>query len=906
MSITTVFNFSNSDIKIRYKEPFLSEGLNSKLNIALPSGVYRGFRLDTNGSALTVTISGDPVYSDCIAVIETSNAYSLTVKRTSGFSLSLATVALGTIAVIAITGVYSTGVTTTASIKAYGLSDYNALTDAQKAALVVLGTVTLPGSVTTIPAANITHARRNSAWERVAREAYLPSLLMRNPGFEYGPITSTGKFIIPFWENEVTTSNADFRLSTTESNAGEKCVEFNVTNSAASISGSLYQFLNVPVIEDQLVKIQLYLKVLTASTSLDSAGNIFIEWGDSTGAVLSTSTNTLGIAGTPGSFTKVDATFVVPTNAAHIRRIGISLTAATYAATGIKFRIDDFNAFLEAIDATRLTQFESQVSQQLAAPLIIRDPDSIFTDEAVLLRYDSSETSLVGERSDQDSSATPISLDWRGKVEIGNDLQDDETQALIPRISTIPSTATNVDYTLMWESLPDSEKAFRMYITPEGTYIGTQNCSWSGTDWSKDVSSETASKLEFSKNGMALYLKKATGDTEPWDDTIGVAGWTNKHIDFNGSTLINTLTGRSIIGDDLIGTLANAILPRIRTNLALSVTTARTLVWDAGDGQDLATRTARIYSTPTGGTEIVSNAYWNGSFWLCDDTSEDAVKIEITNSTFIVRRKEATVATWTDLAWTEDNFKVTTSSDFVSINGTSVIGNGKISSNADSILPRILMNSGTTKTLMQSMDNFSSNTAINIYGNASGELEIVIGAYWDGTQWSADTGGPSEVHKIKIATDGLHVFRKSDNSSSWSDTTGWDNTSLSFTLSGRDNPANTVGFTNTLVNKNIMKAWGVMELDSSPTWSDGFNFSNTISQSGGDVTVTFASPMSTANYAVCMGLEETTGNFSWCINTKTINGFKFRIFDFDSSTAAPVDFTLGGSTSVSIMVIGPQ
>lgn len=54
---TLLDTFTDSELKMRYREPFLTEGLNAKLAVNTPRGTYRGFTIGTNGSNNTITIN---------------------------------------------------------------------------------------------------------------------------------------------------------------------------------------------------------------------------------------------------------------------------------------------------------------------------------------------------------------------------------------------------------------------------------------------------------------------------------------------------------------------------------------------------------------------------------------------------------------------------------------------------------------------------------------------------------------------------------------------------------------------------------------------------------------------------------------------------------------------------------
>jgi hypothetical protein len=74
-----------SDAKIRFMEPYVSNGLNRRTVGVIPTGVYRGY--DVSAVGTTVTISADLATMDSVAVCETldealvANQFQLTVRH---------------------------------------------------------------------------------------------------------------------------------------------------------------------------------------------------------------------------------------------------------------------------------------------------------------------------------------------------------------------------------------------------------------------------------------------------------------------------------------------------------------------------------------------------------------------------------------------------------------------------------------------------------------------------------------------------------------------------------------------------------------------------------------------------------------------------------------------------------
>ena len=59
MPPTTALTFAANEAKIRWREPYVSEGLNRKFAGVIPRGIYRGFGIQPSGAALSIDILAD-------------------------------------------------------------------------------------------------------------------------------------------------------------------------------------------------------------------------------------------------------------------------------------------------------------------------------------------------------------------------------------------------------------------------------------------------------------------------------------------------------------------------------------------------------------------------------------------------------------------------------------------------------------------------------------------------------------------------------------------------------------------------------------------------------------------------------------------------------------------------------
>ena len=79
MAIFPMFQLPLQATKLRFKEPFLSAGLNTKFAGIVPVGIYRGFTPNPQPN-FQLFINTDGAAGDSVAVIETSDHFNLTVR----------------------------------------------------------------------------------------------------------------------------------------------------------------------------------------------------------------------------------------------------------------------------------------------------------------------------------------------------------------------------------------------------------------------------------------------------------------------------------------------------------------------------------------------------------------------------------------------------------------------------------------------------------------------------------------------------------------------------------------------------------------------------------------------------------------------------------------------------------
>lgn len=522
---TTLTSFADSEIRMRYREPFLTEGLDLKLAVNTPPGIYRGFRLSTEASALTISVVSDAVFSDHSAVYQSATGHSLSIRRVGGlFTLDLSAYASKTV-VIAIYCTYVLGSPTVGDLRAYELAPTDEFTlAAERPELVVLGTVVVPGAGL-IPAANITHARRVSAWGTVAPEATPWQPVIKNGGFEYADNGQSYRHAIADWE-VITSTNGTWRAydSGFGPYSGGKSLQLTLTSSP--VTALLTQRLGFACPEGRLVRVSTWVRAIIAPT-LSANVNVVFNWADTTGVPFaSTSVPLVAVGGTDAGYRNVDSIVAAPATTAFLHSVDIFANAQTYGATGIALLVDDFQVFVESggpID-TRPDDMRNGVPR--VTSLIVDDPATLDPSQiAALVRFDKSSPSGEGtvylDRKDQNNASLPPALALLGRLSLGANLLATETDALKARVTSLYGIAGGIDYTLLHASPPvsGSTQTLRLYASPTGNIVWTVNARWgspTANQWNKDVNGSPASKVEQQGDKFAIYSQ--IGTTNTWVD----------------------------------------------------------------------------------------------------------------------------------------------------------------------------------------------------------------------------------------------------------------------------------------------------------------------------------------------------------------------------------------------------
>jgi len=294
MAATTAFTFSPDDFKVRWREPYVSAALNRKFAGIIPRGIYRGFVLEPAVAALTVQL-GLGSAAEHLAIYETTDAYSLTIRRSGILPVSVAAYA-GQTVYIALYATYSPTVLTAATIRVYSAADYAIAPE--KPELVVIGRVNVPGAGV-IPATDISVEDRVVPWGSLDAALTVWPQLVANSGFEEGQGSGGGVFdSIQGWTYEIVAGAPALAVSTAAPHTGARALNVVLSGPADRVKmgatgfvvSELFDAPLVPVREGQLVHASFWVAGTTIPVFTDGTGGVALiaQFFDDAGAVLAT------------------------------------------------------------------------------------------------------------------------------------------------------------------------------------------------------------------------------------------------------------------------------------------------------------------------------------------------------------------------------------------------------------------------------------------------------------------------------------------------------------------------------------------------------------------------------------------------------------------------------------------
>lgn len=659
---TTHVTFNPAEVRMRYKEPYLTEGLNAKMAVVQPTGIYRGFRLAGTGTNGELQIVADGDANDHVAVYRTSTGLALTLRRTSSFLVDLSALA-GTTVVVAIYATYAVGSTTTAVLRTYTVSEYLAAPELPE--LVVLGVVTVPSGA---PISTFTYQYRTIAALKAAPGAVPVQSLLRNTSFEAGIVNDAGLFAAYFWEKRITGGTGEWRVVTTPAVGSLKSLALRY--SVGPLSGAVTQPVNCPVLAGQILRLQWKLRVDDPLVS----GSITLAYDflDASGALTGSVSETLALgSSTSGAFVAYERSRVVPAGVTHLRNVTITATNVTFTLTGtnvvflddVTLHLCETDPHFEASGGARMAHIE------VASALLLEDPAaSPAYGNATLLRHLAAGYAGAPALVGSDRSVAASVLNWLGRMVLGESLHGTAANAVVPRVR-IDRNVGNL-YTLAFEFGADSTAYHgRVYLDASGATFITHNAYYDTASnlWTRQVAGQSSSCLRISRTTLAWYEHSSVLPAT-WDNLFGSdPDWKTDFLTTapgTASSFVEDLAvGRDLaVTRDLAAgrgaTLGSSIADdaaganTVRGTVNACATRARSVLFHHG-GNGLA---VRLYKGVQGGVtllEYVVNAVWddNAATWSLVSSGTAAVKVAFTLTGVQMYTKAASSSAWADNAW---------------------------------------------------------------------------------------------------------------------------------------------------------------------------------------------------------------------------------------------------------------
>jgi len=466
---TPMVTFANDQMKMRWREPYVTEGLNKKMAGVVPRGVYRGFRLASNGAPMLLDVLADPDKNDHVAVYETDTAvterYSLRVELTAGdFTVDLTAWPSQTV-YICLYAEYSTLATTAASLRVYTVAEYNGAVE--KDELVILGMVNVPALGNPIPDADVTWDSRTFPWDNVSDGAKAWQPVLANPSFEEGPaVTGPTGEAVPHWQ--FTPSGAGgflaWEIEDTASSSGNKCLQLSsVTTNAALIECRTRMLLNV--LPGQKIRWKFkYEIVQAASTGLLDLRLAFAD--DEPGGVFSTVVATqVDMTAAPGGWVEVSGVTEVPAGVYLLYQVSLYSATVQYAvAPADSFRVDELQVWVERAEFDLPSREDARATTLSATNLLLRDW-SDWLDPATRWSLLGESGGAVFGRQDQrtaDPATLPVFRAQGGFLAGDGWLDTADRASLEPRFYARSSSTYN--YTLIRKIGPDGINGYATYL----------------------------------------------------------------------------------------------------------------------------------------------------------------------------------------------------------------------------------------------------------------------------------------------------------------------------------------------------------------------------------------------------------------------------------------------------------
>ena len=342
MAVLFTFNLPADSIKTRWLEPYVSAGINQKSLGLQPKGVFAGFNVVPGVAPFGISVQIDPVLGISGAnILETTGGkFCVTVIQTANVPIDLATW-FSTTVYIVLDVQYAITVTTAAQIRVVQAADLISIPD-----YVLLAKVNVPG-IGPLVASDINMGYRLLAGDSITSESRPTVNILPNGTFERDPALG----LPAGWSS----SGGGLVLSVdgTISHSGTKSLKL-VAAGAVTLTASSNLFTANP---GEKYRAGGWIRAGITPIALGSGVTIQIEWLNSAGASISTTSIEGSFTGGSTTWEERKAEVTAPANTASARYL------VFYNGCSGTLHLDDAEFSTRRVDVPPLTGFALLAAQ---------------------------------------------------------------------------------------------------------------------------------------------------------------------------------------------------------------------------------------------------------------------------------------------------------------------------------------------------------------------------------------------------------------------------------------------------------------------------------------------------------------------------------------------------------------
>ncbi len=542
MAATTLSTPSNTGAKMRWKEPYVSDGLNKKLNGIIPSGIVRGGLLSTAASAFLVDIAPDAGLGDSIYSSIDADGQQITFRQAGTIQLDLAALAGAGRHYICLYVDYTISVDTAIEWRAYPEVDITGTPVAEAPYLVIVGLVDVPGGGP-IPAANVLPLGRRDAWASVSKGLTPGVQVVENGSWDFAAETTvsgvTTSNIVGWDESGLSSANYTWRIVATGPRTGAHELEVlgdGVSTEIGQVLGGRY----AAVRPGDSVRVRYYIRG-AAWGGIGASGHQGVRLGftdKDKQNLVNVYVDNVGLSGT-FAYTLVDEVVEVPAGCAYFF-YGVVVDTDGGTPAGSVF-FDDIGIWIDGGAALgedprrRMAADTGAFSSVAFAPFATSNPTIADEINDTLKLENTSNGAVLGtivaefmgaaaKDFDFDAVGMGIKLD-RAIKNLGGNLISSAAEAVTARVEGKAAISATSLYTKIaeWGSSGGLWPVRLWFGTGSGgnrsVYAVSINADFDGTIWSQDDATDRSMLFIVGPGGLNQQTK-ASG-TPTW----GASSW---------------------------------------------------------------------------------------------------------------------------------------------------------------------------------------------------------------------------------------------------------------------------------------------------------------------------------------------------------------------------------------------